>query len=258
MERSLSAQPATLSFTSDFHELLRGCLLPGHDVQLRYDPLRIVPPGDSYVFGDPARAITAHASFGAPGELSVVLESAVGMLPDRQPEITGEGPMLTATIDVPAYASELELWFSFETGAGTVYDSDLGSNFHFGFPRAQISVLKADVSGEKKPKFILEVSAVSDVHHVAVRIHPAKPGDFAPFDANLEDIDALSNGWRRWTLNDVNVPAGEIVRFKLYYWIGDRRYKEDNDGIYYLAPAPPQKKVPVPPRALAAALKRWS
>lgn len=240
MERSLSAQPATLSFTSDFHELLR-----------------IVPPGDDYVFGDPARPITAHARFGAPGDLSVMLESAVGMQPDRQSDITGEGPMLTATVDVPGHASELELWFSFEGVFGTVYDSDLGTNFHFGFPRAQISVLEADVSGQKDSKFILEVSAVAEVHHVAARVHPATPGNFASFDADLEAAGESANGWRTWALNDVNVPAGQIVRFKLYYWIGDTRYKEDNDGLYYLAPSPTQKKVPAPPRALAAASMQW-
>lgn len=259
MERSLSAQPATLSFTSDFHELLRGCLLPGRDVRLRYDPLRIIPPEDSYVFGDPARPVTAHLRFGAPGNLSVTLESAVGMLPDRQPDITGEGPMLTATVDVPPDASELEVWFSFEGADGTVHDSDGGVNFHFGFPRAQISVIKADViRGTAADHFTLEVCAVGDIHRLEARIHPAKHGAFPSFNADLEPAGDIGEGLRLWILKDVSVIVGQILRFKLYYWIGDIRYKEDNDGLYYLAPAPPQMKVPAPPEALAAASKQWT
>ncbi len=45
IERLGAGKPAEITFTCDFHELVGGDLRPGASVLLRYDPLRIVPPG---------------------------------------------------------------------------------------------------------------------------------------------------------------------------------------------------------------------
>ena len=58
-ERTYRPYAPRISFTNDFHELLRGDLAPGSVVTLRYDPLRIVPADDDYVFGDPEE-VTGH------------------------------------------------------------------------------------------------------------------------------------------------------------------------------------------------------
>ena len=45
-KRAFEGLPPQITFTSDFHELMRGDLRPGTDMRLRYDPARIVPPGE--------------------------------------------------------------------------------------------------------------------------------------------------------------------------------------------------------------------
>jgi hypothetical protein len=47
------------------------------------------------------------------------------------------------------------------------------------------------------------------------------------------------------------------VQFKLYYWIGEVRYKDDDSGLYYLAHQGEPERVPPPPAALAQAVKAW-
>jgi hypothetical protein len=260
MERTFSARAANLTFTLDFHELLRGDLAPGKTVRLRYEPLRIVPKDEGYVFGDPTRPVTAHARFGGRDQIELVLTSSVGMQPDRTPDPTGDGNMLVATLDVPLDARELELWFSFESRShGTIYDSDYGVNFHFGFARHQIEVIGADVRTSKgQGAFKLEVRAVVDVDRVAARIHSAELGSFPSFDLELEPSKNSSGEWRNWLAANIPVPAGAKVRFKLYYWIGGIRYKEDNDGLYYLAPPPPREVVQPPPAEIGIAAKSWA
>src|SRR5262249_7217457 len=86
--RTFPPLPPRLIFTRDFRELLRGDLAPGRVVALRYDPARIARDDTSYVFGDPARPIVAHAGF-RPGDtpLSRTLVSRSGRLenPDLDP-----------------------------------------------------------------------------------------------------------------------------------------------------------------------------
>ena len=259
MERTFSARAANLTFTLDFHELLRGDLAPGKTVRLRYEPLRVVPQGDDYVFGDPARPVTVHARFGRDVQVDLVLASSAGLQPDRLPDPTGDGNMLVAEVTIPADARELELWFSFESRSwGTVYDSDWGTNFHFGFPRHQIGVSEADVRTSKGAgAFQLKASAVAEVERVAARVHSADHNSFPSFDIDLQPAKKVTSGWRTWQANNVPVPANAKVRFKVYYWIGGIRYKEDNDGLYYLAPPPEPENVPAPPADLAAAAKKW-
>jgi hypothetical protein len=90
-----------ITFTRDFRELVRGDLVPGRRVVLRYDPLRIVPPDDGYVFGDPTRPVTAHAGFHRDGRevATVVLASPGGVLRDPDIDVTGAGSMLRGELD---------------------------------------------------------------------------------------------------------------------------------------------------------------
>lgn len=258
-ERTLGTLPASLTFTSDFHELLRGNLAPGKTLRLRYDPLRIAPPGEDYVFGDPARPIFVHARFGNGPSICQELQSAVGMLPDRQADITGYGNMLTATLTLPPDALYLEIWFSFEGQAGTLWDSDFGRNFQFGFAREQIAVKTADVvMTAGVGRLQLDVTALTQVAHVSARVHAAMHGAFPSFTVDLHADDTSTDGWRTWHTDDVAIPGGQIVRFKLYYWIGRRRYKDDNDGLYYLTPFPVKNVIPPPPLELAACSLKWA
>src|SRR5262249_29501308 len=148
--RTFPPLPPRLTFTRDFHELLRGDLAPGRVVTLRYDPARIAHDDPGYVFGDPARPIVAHATF-RPGDTpeSRTLISRCGRLEHPDIDSTGNGDMLETEIAVPEDAREFELWFSYASpDRGMFYDNDHGANFHFGFPRRQVRVIAGDVVGD--------------------------------------------------------------------------------------------------------------
>src|SRR5512147_3256369 len=108
-------KPAQITFTADFHELLEGDLRPGEPVTLRYDPRRIVPAGDPYIFGSPQHPINAFAQFRDEGPVSQeVLTSPAGIVAEPKYDISGSrGSMLAATITVPDDAQRVIIWFSY-------------------------------------------------------------------------------------------------------------------------------------------------
>jgi hypothetical protein len=63
--------------------------------------------------------------------------------------------------------------------------------------------------------------------------------------------------WPIWAIDPVAVPQGAILRFKLYYWVGDERFKDDNDGVYYLT-VKTEEHIPPPPLELARAAQEWA
>jgi hypothetical protein len=260
IKRAFIGLPPRITFTADFHELVRGDLQPGTDVRLRYDPARIVPPGEGYVFGDPAHRITAHMIF-PPNQdiLSVPLQSPSGMLTDPDTDATGIGDMLAGTAHVPNTATEIVMWFTHEGPYGQIhYDSDLGSNFHFGFPSRQIKLLDAAVKPgtSASDSFIVKVAVVPEVHQITVRMRVV--GTNAGSDYDLQPSgERQPDGWLVWALDPVAVPNGAVVRFKLYYWVGNVRYKDDNSGLYYLVHQGQVEHVPPPPAALAKAARAW-
>lgn len=261
IKRSFGGLPPRITFTSDFHELVHGDLRPGTNVRLRYDPARIVPPGEGYVFGDPEHRIAVHVIFPPSQDVvSIPLHSRTGMLTDPDTDVTGAGSMLTATIHVPDPATAMIVWFTHDGPYGpTNYDSDFGRNFHFGFVSQQIVLLAATVgAGESgADSFTVKVATVPEVPHVAVRVRVV--GAQTSSDHDLKPSgERQKDGWPVWELDPVAIPKGAAVRFKLYYWIGDIRYKDDNYGQYYLAHQGEAEHVPPPPAALARAARAWS
>jgi len=259
--RTFPPHAPRITFTHDFHELLRGDLAPGRAVTLRYDPLRIARNDPGYVFGDPARPIVVHALF-RPGDTPVsrTLVSRSGRLEHPDVDPTGNGDMLEAEIAVPEDAREVELWFSYASpDRGMFYDNDNGANFHFGFPRRQVRVLAADVGSDAQSgAFSLRVAAIPEVERMRVRLRSVNHEDYDKIEADLQRTQESDNGWSVWTLSAFAVPRDAVIQYKLYYWLNARRYKEDNDGLYYLAPEPPAAPVPPPPPELAAAARQWS
>ncbi|HKN26541.1 MAG TPA: DUF6209 family protein [Roseiarcus sp.] len=259
-KRAFEGLPPRITFTSDFHELVRGHLRPGTDVRLRYDPARIVPPNEDYVFGDPAHRIAAHIVFPPSNDVvSVPLLSRVGVLQDADTSVTGGGSMLTAVVHVPDSATAVVMWFTHDGPYGpTNYDSDLGRNFHFGFPSCQISLLTASVEpgAAGSDRFTATVAAAPDVHRVVLHMRLVDKTESTDHDLKPSGQRG-QNGWPVWALDPVDVPKDAVVQFKLYYWLGDIRYKDDNSGEYYLAHRGQAEQVPPPPKALAAAAKAW-
>jgi hypothetical protein len=260
IKRAFAGLPPRITFTRDYHELVRGDLRPGTDVRLRYDPARIVPPGEDYVFGDPAHRIEAHIIF-PPGQdvVTIPLQSRTGMLTDPDIDVTGVGNMLTATAHVPENATSIVMWFTHNGPYDpTQYDSDEGRNFHFGFNSLQIRPLAATVGPGSSGTDLatVKVAIVPEVHRVVA--HMRVVVETKSIDHDLKPTgEQEKDGWLVWALEPVPVPKGAVVRFKLYYWIGDIRYKDDNDGLYYLVYHGEPEKVPPPPPELAKAATAW-
>src|SRR4051812_23844410 len=125
--RSWLGRSPRITFTHDFHELVRGDLVPGCRVVLRYDPLRIVPDDDGYVFGDPERPVIAHMAFDHSGYEAVrlVLISPAGVLQHPDIDVTGNGSMLRGEVAVPNNADRLCIWFTYDSRhRGRQFDDD--------------------------------------------------------------------------------------------------------------------------------------
>lgn len=264
MRRRLHAgKAAEITFTCDFHEIVIGELRPGRPVLLRYDPQRIVPPGEPYQFGDPDRPIIAHLQFreGAP-TVSAPLRSSAGILPCPDVDLTGQGSMLSAEIIVPADSDRLIIWCSYPSASGVIrYDSDYGANYRFGFPCTEIDVLEATVVSQPDApadRLDLTVATASTVEGVAAQFSlPADP-TCTKHETSLQQTGEVGrNGSTVTWSGSADVPHGAIVRFKLFYWIGGRRLKDDNTGTCYLAPEPEPDPVSPPPRELLDAAAAW-
>src|SRR5262249_7150972 len=162
----------------------------------------------------------------------------------------------------PDDAEELGVWFSYDSPCtGRHIDDDGGRRFRFGFASLQVRILSADVvaagdpsvAGGGKGRFELEVGVMRDVDRITVRMSLVNSPDVPKSEHDLAATKREEDGWRVWGLSPVEVPGDAIVRYKLYYWIGGVRYKDDNAGEYYLAPLPPPETVPPPPRDLLEA-----
>lgn len=237
----------TLVFTEDFHQLLRGRLERGAACTINYDPDRITKPEDNYVFGDPSRPVAAHLQFAPEGPVTdLVLESPAGVLEYAPTTVTGQGPMLKGVFNVPADAQWVMLWFTFVGGDGQVrYDSNDGANTIFRFQHEDIELLEAAVTGgEGAPLsyFTCRVEADEEVQAITARYrltnNPAQTEiQEAPLQRAAEAAGGAS-GHVVWELKGAAVPLGSVVAFDLIYYVGGRRFKDNNQGHYFIAGEP--------------------
>lgn len=258
-QRLFLGKPAEITFTGDFHEIAAGDPRPGRPLLLRYDPHRIVPPEETYRFGDPDRPVTAHVLVRTDAPpLDVALHSPAGLIacPDADP--TGQGSMLSAKLTLPADADLLVVWFSYANSAGAeVYDSDDGANYRFGFPGAEVESIAANV--EHLPdapgdRFQVSTDTAAKVEAVAVKHVLVADRTCTRHEFRLQRTEYA--GAARWS-GSADVPHGAIVRFKVCYWIDERRLIDDNGGAWYLAPQPEPDRTPPPPPHLLHAAANW-
>jgi hypothetical protein len=263
IEKAYVGKAAQITFTSDFHELLDGDLRLGEPVTLRYDPRRIVPADDPYVFGDPKRPINAYVQFRNDRPvLGQILTSPAGIVPQPKYDISGQGSMLVATVEVPSDAERVVVWFSFLAASGEMLlDNDSGSNYCFRFPGIDVHVLEVTVASSPTKdtgEFALSVAAIDIVEAVSVRFRIADNAKFGSQEVSLGKTGQKDKQQRMiWSVSGVSVPRESTVQFKVFYWLQGIRYKDDNSSRYYLAPQPPSEKVPSPPKELADAAKAW-
>ena len=256
MLRRYIGQAPQVSFTSDFHELLEGDLRPGVTLKLRYDPDRLSPP-PGYAFADPSWPVFAHAQFLENGVIAArALTANPTTVPDR--DAMGQGSMLTGTVEVPTDAQFVELWFCGDMPDGIHWDSDYGKNFWFRFPYADLEVTAAVVQRATSAQFRVEVTSISDVQRVTVRYYDMAGGANPVRREESLARGSLTPAGRRLWGYEKPVAASALIRFKLYYWILDRRFKDDNSGYYYVADRPDLgERVPPPPAALLEAARDW-
>jgi hypothetical protein len=226
-------------FTSDFHELVRGDLLPGPCV-LRYDPQRIVPYGE--IAGLPAtqRPITAHVRFhptGASWVGDMRFAPATRLLIDPDP--AGQGTMLEVQFPLPDGCEELECWFSYVDNAGeTHWDSAMGANFWLRFPAHDLDLQRAELIArpdEALDQLELELESVPVVDTIELRwrytqlaAHPRQQRALVP--------STLTTGRKRWGTPGGGIPVASDtpIIFDLVYTVGGHQFTDDNEGTWYL------------------------
>ncbi|MBD2472755.1 DUF6209 family protein [Nostoc sp. FACHB-145] len=245
-------KPAQITFTSDYHELVTGDLKPEVNCHISYDPLRIVPKDGSYVHGDPSKPIFIHVQFKENGSTqSKELYSPNGIISDPHIDVTGRGSMLFQEVFIPSDAEELIIWFSYlnPNTNETLYDSDYDHHFHFRWPYHDAWVRKVDVVDDSlSDRFELEVGTIPSITQVSVNWRVLNSTELLKEVTPLKNVSQTDDGTKIWKLSTV-VPKRAILRFKLYYEVNGRQYKNDNASQYFLAPQPQQINVPPPPQA---------
>jgi hypothetical protein len=236
---------ARLIFTLDFHELLKGDLEPGNLCTLAYAPNRIVPDDEVSSQAYNVRPVVAHLQFhqSAP-PISLPLAGWRGDPMIALTETDEDGAVLRTTFTVPSDAEWVMVWFSYTDSDGhTLYDSDFGKNFMFRFLARDLMLLEAAVvseAGRPTATFICRVSTAPEVDSVRVRYRitnqrPEPPRRVVELSQGPgPDVSAR----RIWEARDITVPPHSTLAFDLQYFVGDRIFKDDNQGQYFLAMDP--------------------
>jgi hypothetical protein len=236
MHRRGQGYKPRLTFTSDFHELVFGDLIPGPCL-LRYDPLRIVPRNEVSLLPRTQRPVTAHIRFHPAGQLSEIemrFRPAEWLIVDEDP--TGEGTMLQIRFDLPRGCQELECWFSHADDYGqTKWDSAMGANYWLRFPLFDIDITQATIAAQRGALdlFRLEAQSVPEVDSVNVRWRYTSAINDARYQSPLSAT--LRDGRKRWSLGaGVDVASDTPLAFDLVYFIGTHKYTDDNQGTWYV------------------------
>ncbi len=227
-----------ITFTSDFHELVQGDLVPGPCV-LRYDPLRLIELGDA---ANESHHIRAYVRFHPSGsEWQGVMELPAGLPLADLADITGEGIMLTSTFTIPEDCDELEVWFSCTHEDGhTHWDSDFGKNHWLRFGLADISIDSAKVKTTKKKTavtdaFELSLTTTPKIDSVDIRWrmtnHPGSPRVITPLQATTK------GGHKQWATPKGGLPVAKdaVIAYDIVYHVEGRKHTDDNQGRWYIA-----------------------
>lgn len=220
-------------FTRDWNHVLIGELMPGRVLSIAYDAARLPEIRDTYQ-GLPAWGLTAFAQFHPPdGPVT-----ALGLEP-------GQGGMFGRTLQIPEDAEEVVLWFANSGRSGRVcYDSQYSQNYRFRFPRRDVRVVTAQLSGEGDDEYgglTVAIETPAAVSNVGLEYSiPSGAGPYPPQGCICLEVTGEEDGRKRWSISEYMVPAREGVEFAVYYQIGGHRFRDDNGGRGYqaLAPAP--------------------
>jgi len=237
LRQNKGARPQ-ITYTSDFHELVQGDLIPGPCL-LRYDPLRLIDLGDA---AGETHHIRAYIRFHPTGvEWQGVMELPAGLPLVELADPTGDGLMLTTTFEIPEGCDELETWFSCTHEDGhTHWDSDSGKNHWLRFGLADLSlkiaVVKPGDATSSHDTFEVKIIAKPKVESVEIRwritSNSAFPRQITPLAAA-----AVTPAGKTWVTPDGGfpVPKGATIAFDIVYRVGGHVYTDDNQGRWYIA-----------------------
>jgi hypothetical protein len=238
-----------LVFTRNYREYVRGWFHPGQTATIRYDPYRVVPPGDDYRFGDPARQIVAHLQFNEGGPVTdVTLTSPVGTPDYISPSVIERAPKLRGEVAIPEGADWVSIWFTY-TGAGgrVLYDSNFGKNFRLRFYREEIELLQTEVvddPGQPLARFVCRAATDASVERVIARYRVVNRQPVAPeTSVDLRRTGKTDEQGRAiWETSDVLVPKDAVLAYDLVYYADNRPFKDDNQGSFFVACEPEARK----------------
>src|SRR5271157_1781508 len=234
MKRRGQGYKPILTFTSDFHELVNGDLIPGPCL-LRYDPHRIVPRDEIPRLPATQRPVTAHIRCHPSGELSASemrFRPASWLIVDEDP--TGQGTMLQTTFPLPNGCDELECWFSYvDNHDEPKWDSAMGANYWVRFAAHDLDIITAKIEARPKEaldRFRLEVESVPEVESILVRWRYTNAINDARFQCPLAPTFVV--GRKRWSLPADGAPVSSDtpLAFDLVYQAHNHKYTDDNQG----------------------------
>jgi hypothetical protein len=236
MQRRGQGYKPKLIFTSDFHQLVTGDLIPGPCL-LRYDPHRIVPGSEIAGLSNTQRPITAHVRFHPAGNVWVQdlrFPPASRLIVDYDP--TGQGTMLETDFPLPESCPELECWFSYTDDYGTKWDSQMGANYWIRFSLHDLEIKTAQITArptEALDLFTLAVVSVGEVDSIRVRWRYTNAINEARYEWPLEPA-GLGDG-KSWSLGaGAPVSSNTPLAFDLVYQANGHTYTDDNQGTWYI------------------------
>jgi len=235
MLRHFVGRRPQLTFTSDFHELVQGDLIPGPCV-LRYDPLRLISADNCNERHEIHVWLRFHPTGGSwEGSMIVPPNAQLADLSDP----AGQGFMLEATFPLPQGCEEIEAWFCCEHDGRTDWDSDHGKNFWLRFPLHDLQITAAKVrpsaAGAGQSTLDLQVESQAAVDSIEVRWRlPSQPDEGRR--RNALTLTGQRAGRKQWgNAVPLVVPENAAVVFDLVYCVGGRQFTDDNQGRWYLA-----------------------
>jgi hypothetical protein len=154
--------------------------------------------------------------------------------------------MLYGQFTIAPEAEWIMMWFTFDDGSGDIrYDSRFGINYRFRFIEKDVDILNAaieDSTSGVTDIFHCEVAASACVDALVLRyrvvnVHPdARPTE-APLKRLVDSPSVDESHSIAWSTGDIIVPDHAVIAFDLVYYVDDVRYKEDNQGAYFVITA---------------------
>lgn len=230
-----------LIFTLDFHEMVRGKLERNGNCTISYDPLRLTSAQEGYVHGSPDFEFIAYVQFLPQGSTDVELLSTSGIVEEPAIMANGIGSMLSGNFTIPEDAEEIIAWITMKDNQGEYkYDSDFGRNFHFRLAAQDVQVTKAVVKNNKTSgtaNFTLTATSSTVIDKITLRYRVINGAD--PQTENPVELEPVKSTKKQqsWALNNIELPYGAVVVYDLIYSVGEKRYKIENNGNYYIVPA---------------------